>query len=113
MEPTFYLMNSTTSESSNIIQPILDTTETESKNTQINKELSILINTEKVYYNIVDEKVFPSEIWPIPKIDLAKISTRKWKGQKAEVLTSSPMNELQRERIKNAGINVKKHNQNA
>lgn len=48
------------------------------------------------------QKVSPSEIWSIPKFDLTKVSTRKRKGQRVEVLTSSPIKKLQYERVKNA-----------
>lgn len=61
-----------------------------------------------MYNCIDDQKVSPPEIRPIPKFDLAKISTRKRKGQRAEVLTSSPIKKLQYERLKNAEVKATK-----
>jgi len=69
---------------------------------QTNNEKSTPKNTKKVFTNCIsDQKVSSSEIRPLPKFDLAKISTRKRKGQRADVLTSSPIKKIQYERLKN------------
>lgn len=95
------ITNSTISESNNFIRLTSDTTEMESENTQSNNGPSTPKSLTKMY-TMADKKVSPSEIRPIPKVDLAKISIRKRKGQRAEVLTSSPIKKLQYERMKTA-----------
>lgn len=47
-------------------------------------------------------KVSPTDIRPIPKIDVMKMSTRKRKTQRAEVLTTTPVKNIQLEKMKNA-----------
>lgn len=48
------------------------------------------------------KKVSPAKIRPIPKVNLDKISIQKRKGQRAEVLTSSPIKKLQYDKMKKA-----------
>jgi len=43
-------------------------------------------------------KVSPTDIRPIPKIDVMKMSTRKRKTQRAEVLITTPMKNIQFEK---------------
>lgn len=47
-------------------------------------------------------KVSPRDIRPIPKIDVMKISIRKRKSQRAEVLTGTPIKYIQLEKMKKA-----------